>query len=133
MNNLNKNSFRKISFKNAIYEGETLNNLPHFRGIAYFYSGNCYYGFFCYYLIKYCIKGQWKQGLFEGKGILIHFSGIAIKGQFLQGKLEGFAEILPLKGEKVLSVWKKGSYYEEKFIKMPKAKSLIKTLNGFIC
>lgn len=63
--------------------------------------------FFCYYLIKYCIKGQWKQGLFEGKGILIHFSGITIKGQFLQGKLEGFAEILPLKERKCYQYGKK--------------------------
>lgn len=65
-----------ISYRDAIYQGETVRGKKHGLGIAQKFQGLSYFG-------------QWKDDLMHGDGMMILPVGYLLRGKFFEGKLHG--------------------------------------------
>ena len=58
--------------------------------------------------------GEFKNGLFEGKGQLTDKKGNVFDGNFIKGKKDGFGVIITNKGEKIEGKYKNGIFFKMK-------------------
>ena len=62
-----------------------------------------------FFWIKYsndlCYKGSWKQGRFNGKGILKYKNGNVYEGSFKNGAKNGFGRLISIKGYEYHGNW----------------------------
>ncbi len=65
-----------ISYRDAVYQGETVRGKKHGLGIAQKFQGLCYFG-------------EWKDDLMHGDGMMILPVGYLLRGKFFEGKLHG--------------------------------------------
>lgn len=120
-----------FQFHNSVYQGEIFNKLPHGKGVAFWNSGNFYFGkiFFNKFSII-LLLGNWKNGCPDGDGIFVFYSGTLIKANFVKGKIDGIAELFYLKEllhEK--SVFKNGVYLKKE--KMNFSEELLSMIKNF--
>ena len=57
--------------------------------------------------------GEFKNGLFDGKGQLTDKNGNVFDGDFVKGKKEAFGVIITNKGEKIEGKYKNGIFFKQ--------------------
>jgi hypothetical protein len=92
----------------GVYKGDTFNGVFHGRGVMNYQGGNCY-------------DGSWRHGLRDGFGIMNYqqagsdafgvtwSKGDQYKGEFKMDSRHGTGEYTWSTGEKLTSIWTKGS------------------------
>lgn len=70
---------RTLAFPEGQYEGETQDDLPHGRGTLTYHPGKTHK--------KY--EGEWKNGQFDGEGVLKFSNGSRLEGRWKEGQLHG--------------------------------------------
>ncbi|MCU0849274.1 MAG: hypothetical protein MUD12_15435 [Spirochaetes bacterium] len=74
-----------ITYQNGIYQGDTVNNIPHGIGNIKWENGEFY-------------EGEWLEGKKNGKGVFIDKFGNRIEGNWVNNKLHGEAKFYSING-----------------------------------
>lgn len=65
-----------VSYRDGIYQGETVRGKKNGLGVCQKISGMCYFG-------------DWKDDCMHGEGMVVLPVGYILRGRFVQGKLHG--------------------------------------------
>lgn len=93
----NKPLIATINFNNGIYEGAVVNNTPHGNGVLT--------------TDEYKYNGEFKNGLFDGYGILDHTYGFTYKGYYRKGRKHGDGVLQYTNGSLERGCYKLGTVY----------------------